>query len=113
MSITLARLKTSLYCDCEDTMEHDAVITELITAVEAEVINYLENDDITAASNFDTTLERAVCKQIAYEFNRRKDLGLSSVSYPDGSVSKYEIEEFLPSVRKILERYRTISLGEP
>jgi hypothetical protein len=51
-----------------------------------------------------------VIKQASYEFRRRKDPGLSGVRYPDGSVSKYEISEWLPDVEEVLNRYRRILL---
>jgi len=53
-------------------------------------------------------LRRAILQQIAYEFRRRKDPGLTSVTFPDGSINKFSINEFLPSVEKILDRYRRV-----
>lgn len=47
-------------------------------------------------------LRSALIKQIIHEFRRRKDSGLTSVTYPDGSVSKMIIDEWLPDVEKIL-----------
>ena len=51
-------------------------------------------------------LEMAARTQVAYDFNRRKDVGLESVSFPDGSIQKVSSGEFLPSVKAVLNRYR-------
>jgi len=51
-------------------------------------------------------LEMAARTQVAYDFNRRKDVGLESVSFPDGSIQKVNSGEFLPSVKSVLNRYR-------
>jgi hypothetical protein len=51
-------------------------------------------------------LEMAVRTQVAYDFRRRKDVGLESVSFPDGSIQKMSSGEFLQSVRQVLDRYR-------
>ena len=51
-------------------------------------------------------LEMAVRTQVAYDFKRRKDIGLESVSFPDGSIQKMSSGEFLSSVKQVLDRYR-------
>ena len=49
-------------------------------------------------------LRSALIKQITHEFRRRKDSGLTSVSYQDGSVQKFKIDEWLSDVQKILNK---------
>jgi len=51
-------------------------------------------------------LEMAVRTQAAYDFKRRKDIGLESVSFPDGSIQKMSSGEFLSSVKQVLDRHR-------
>lgn len=47
------------------------------------------------------------CKiQSAYLFRRRNDLGLTSISMPDGSVSVSNPADLLPEVKSVLSRYR-------
>jgi len=56
-------------------------------------------------------LEMAARTQVAYDFRRRKDIGLESVSFPDGSIQKVNSGEFLPSVKAVLDRYRIRPYG--
>ena len=56
-------------------------------------------------------LEMAARTQVAYDFRRRKDIGLESVSFPDGSLQKVSSGEFLPSVKAVLDRYRIRPYG--
>jgi len=109
MAITLARIKSKLYTNI-DSADYDTELQELITSLSASAIEFLDNPDITTAADFTSTIERKLCVQIAYEFRRRHDAGLSSVSYPDGSVSKYEIGEWLPDVKNALLRKRVITI---
>ena len=50
-------------------------------------------------------LEKATAVQVAYEFRRRKDLGLTRVSFPDGTVQKMA-DWLLPEVKAVLSAYR-------
>jgi hypothetical protein len=51
-------------------------------------------------------LQQAICTQVAYEYRRRNDPGLQAVAFPDGSVQKMDVGEFLASVKNTLLRYR-------
>lgn len=55
-------------------------------------------------------LRNKLLKQVSYEFRRRSDPGLSAVAYPDGTVQKFAIGEWLPDVEAELNRRRRISL---
>jgi len=109
MAITLARVKSKLYTNI-DSADYDTELQELITAINAAAIEYMDNTDIDTPLDFTPAIERKLCIQISYEFRRRHDAGLSSVSYPDGSVSKYEVGEWLPDVKKVLLRKRVITI---
>jgi hypothetical protein len=60
--------------------------------------------------DYPASLRRKLLKQVSYEFRRRSDPGLSAVSYPDGSVQKFAIGEWLPDVEAELLRRRRIFL---
>ncbi|MBW1953955.1 MAG: hypothetical protein JRI66_12905 [Deltaproteobacteria bacterium] len=64
-----------------------------------------------AADAIPADLEMAVRVQTAYEFKRRRDIGLESVSFPDGSIQKVNLGEFLPEVKSVLSRYRIRPYG--
>ncbi len=51
-------------------------------------------------------LQYVCMKQIAFVFRRRKDVGISSVSLPDGSISVNAPDDLLPEVKQILKSYK-------
>jgi hypothetical protein len=63
-----------------------------------------------AEADYPKSLRRKLLKQVSYEFRRRNDPGLSAVSYPDGSVQKFALDEWLPDVEAELLRRRRIFL---
>jgi hypothetical protein len=56
-------------------------------------------------------LEFAIRTQVAYKIKRRDDVGLTRVSFPDGTVQKRIIDEFLPEVKNVLDRYTPTYVG--
>ena len=55
-------------------------------------------------------IQRAAMIQSAYDFKRRKDIGLTTTTTPDGSISKAN-DTLLPEVVDILKSYRNRSVG--
>jgi len=61
----------------------------------------------TECYNVPSVIQAATRRQSAYNFRRRKDIGISSVSMPDGSISKNPIDSFLlPEVKELLKNFR-------
>lgn len=109
ISITLTKLKNELNLG-QTHNDHDTELTQLITYVINEVVDYLDRSTITGQENMPVALERPLLKQMSYIWRRRKDPGLSSQAYPDGSVTKWEIDEWLPDTKKILDRHAYITI---
>lgn len=57
-------------------------------------------------------LELACMQQVAVEFQRQQkdEWGETSRSFPDGSVTTMSEEELLPYVKRVLEKYRRVSI---
>ena len=57
-------------------------------------------------------IQLAVIMQTAFVFRRRKDIGLTSISMPDGSISVNAPTELLPEVKAVLKSYRKTPGGK-
>ena len=55
-------------------------------------------------------LREVAIEQAVYFFKRRDDLGLSSVSFQGGSISKFAPMDLLPIVKRVLDNYKLLSL---
>jgi hypothetical protein len=55
-------------------------------------------------------LREAAIEQATFFFKRRDDLGLSSVSFQGGSISKFSPMDLLPIVKKTLDNYLLLSV---
>lgn len=62
---------------------------------------YLDADN--ASTTLPRSLQEAIARQVAYEFEQRKSIGLTTVDFPDGSITK-ETESFLKSVKIVLDK---------
>ena len=56
-------------------------------------------------------LEMAIRTQVAYKVKRRDDVGLTAVGFPDGQIQKRIVDEFLPEVKAVLDRYTPMYIG--
>ena len=69
---------------------------------------YLDPD--TVGSTLPRAIQEAVGRQVAYEFEQRKSIGLTNVEFPDGSITK-ETDGFLRSVKIVLNTLRKVKVG--
>ena len=107
---TLAKVKSSQYCNLVGNNadnSFDDELTTLIADVSSRAEKYLDRAsayvDIT---EIPAAVNDAVAKQVTYEYRRRKDLGLQSTSFPDGSINKYDQGDWLKGVEQTLQRYK-------
>ena len=111
---TLAAVKQ--YLEEITTSAIDPFLTVLIDEVTEAMITKI--DDATnypasiGISDVPLSLQNACAKQVAFEYRRRKDMGLTSVTYHSGGVTKesQSHKEFLPAVLDVIDRYRHYSL---
>jgi hypothetical protein len=110
VQINVTKIKESYLEIALTTTNHDQTISRYITGVIKAAIDYLDDENYTSQANLPSNLEHRLCQQIAYEFRRRKDPGLSSVSVGEGTVQKYVIDEWLPAVQDALDRLMEITI---
>jgi len=90
--------------------DHDQAILYLINSVILNAIDFMDNPDIMDVDTIPESLMPKLLKQVGYEYRRRKDFGLSSVTFPDGNVNKFMIDEWLPDVLKAIQRHGVITI---
>jgi hypothetical protein len=103
---TVALLKTNRFLDIS-VSTFDTAIEEMIDDVTVRALSWMDRDDL---EELNAELSGAVAKQAAYEFLRRKDPGLISVTFADGTVNKLNANEWLDTVQSVLERNREFGL---
>jgi len=110
--VNLDVIKGPMYLNQKDTdAARDNALVLLGQMVTAEIISYLDNPDIDI-TNPPFSLVRAALKQTCFEWNQRRTPGLQSVQMQDGSISKYQIDEWLKDVEQILKRHLRYALFE-
>jgi hypothetical protein len=62
------------------------------------------------ATTLPGAIQEAVARQVAYEFEQRKSIGLMTIDFPDGTITK-EDEGFLKSVKIVLNTLRKVKIG--
>ena len=110
VTITLALMKSKGYLNIPDNKQDDDIQIYIDSIIES-AIDELDDEDITNASEIPSVLQFYLCRQINHDYRRKRDPGLSSVSYPDGSVSKFSVSTWLSSVKRILDRHKHIEIG--
>ena len=83
----------------------DAELVTLGQMVTGQMIDYLDNAEGVDSAAPPLALQRACLKQCCYEWKQRATPGLQSVQMQDGSINKYQLDEWLKDVEKILIRY--------
>lgn len=111
VTISVTKIKARLLPELVATTEDDATIEDLIDQVTSQVVTYLDRDTVTGRGSIPNACEWPMMKQIAYEYRRRLDPGLSSVTFPDGSVNKYGDGEFLEGFQDQLDRLGSFHIG--
>lgn len=105
----LALIKSVAYLDIESTTtEYDVALNHYIDAIISQASDYV-GEDIDIEDTYDDVI-RAIAKQIDYEWRNKRTLGMESVSAPDGSQSKYTIDEWLKSVEDVFNRRMTFEI---
>jgi hypothetical protein len=88
------------------TVDDDALLTKLKTAVVECAIDYINRDDMPVEADLPDAVCWKLAKQVANEYQNRRSVGIVSVTSPDGSKTMLDADQWLPDVRKVLQRHR-------
>lgn len=106
---TLGRLKSKEFLNLS-TDEFDLDLKQIIDSVSNIIETELDLDTAYTIETIPAGLERAVAKQCVYEFRRRNDIGVSSVTFPDGSINKNQIDFLLKDVLMVVKKFKSMEL---
>jgi hypothetical protein len=109
----LTDLKGPMYLNLTEVdAVRDAALVKLGQHITDAMITYLDNPNNVDPSAPALSLQRACLVQCCYEWKQRATPGLQSVQMQDGSINKYQIDEWLKNVKKALDRFIRIALVE-
>uniref|UniRef100_A0A6M3L958 Putative head-tail connector n=1 Tax=viral metagenome TaxID=1070528 RepID=A0A6M3L958_9ZZZZ len=107
--VTLAKVKSAAYLNISaDT--YDTELQTLIDDVSNAASSYLDLDTDYTQATCPASLSDALCLQISFRWRHRETPGQQSHQYEDGSADKFGIDEFIPGVKNVLDRYRSIDI---
>jgi hypothetical protein len=107
---TVTELKGSQYLGIT-VNTYDIPLCVLLESITERAINYIDDADLDENTYVpDLSLTRAILMQATYEWRRRNDLGLTSMTMPDGSINKFTVDGWLPEVKKIIDNYRRLNI---
>ena len=107
---TIVELKNQQYLNITGT-SYDTELQTLLEAITDRAVLYIDDEDLDeTAYSPSLSLIRAILLQATYEWRRKNDIGLSSQTFPDGSVNKYDVSEWLSEVKKILDRIKRYNI---
>jgi hypothetical protein len=107
--VDVTKLKSKLYADIS-VNTYDDLLSDLGQEITDRMLSFMNSPAWIDPTTPSPELQRAALMQANYEWRRRNDPGLSSVTFHDGNVNKYTTEEFLPEVKAVLERNRSFQL---
>lgn len=108
----LATLKSPMYLNLKDAdVSRDESLQLLGQMVTAEIIDFIDQPDLSVCTP-PLVLQRACLRQCCYEWKQRATPGLTSVQMQDGSINKYQADEFLKEVKDVLMRWKRYALYE-
>lgn len=111
ITLTVAYVKEQFLTDMTRT-DHDTMLENLITDVVARAVTYLDDTAVTGQATLHASLQRPLAKQVSYEYRQRTAPGLQSISFPDGSVHKFNDDEWITDVKAAFDRRRFFGFGD-
>ena len=107
--VTLAKVKSASYLDISATT-YDVEMQLLIDDVSGAVNTYMDRDTDYTIDTVTAGVSDAVCQEVAFRWRHRTTPGQIRHDYEGGSSDKFTVDEFIPSVKQVLDRHREIDI---